>query len=220
MRTTGGDVFVHLRCAERDHLYHAVVAVEREASAAGATMEHTHGWRDGSAGRNNDLTGFEDGVQNCPATAVSREVFLPANSASACGSFLLAQTWRHNFTLWQSLPVAEQEAVFGRSKYTSARLPHPAPNAHSVKVSQSALGFDVLRLSSPYGQDQNNAGLIFLAYSKSGDRLVTMCESMVRGAPLGRDRLMGVSHCFASNLYYVPSANVLDRLLLPLILGK
>jgi putative iron-dependent peroxidase len=210
MATTGGDIFVHLRCAARDVLFRAVVDVK--AAAGDNVVRHVHGWRNGAAGRNDDLTGFEDGVENCPAAAVSREVFLPPGGDNACGTFLLAQTWRHNFTAWSSLSTPDQEAVFGRTKATSKRLGHPAPNAHVVKVSQRSLGFHVLRLSAPWGEDESDAGLIFLAYSNRGDRLAAMCAAMA-ARQTGRDRVMDISQCIESNLYYVPSADTMSLLI-------
>lgn len=73
------------------------------------------------------MTGFTDGTGN-PEVERDEEVgIIPDGQSGAGGSFCIAQRWVHDLPGFNALPLAEQEAVFGRTKKDSTRMdPQPA----------------------------------------------------------------------------------------------
>lgn len=71
---------------------------------------------------NRDSIGFIDGTEN-PALDEALDVALiPAGSPGAGGSPVFVQKWVHDLLAFEELPLAEQEAVFGRTRDDSTEL--------------------------------------------------------------------------------------------------
>lgn len=68
----------------------------------------------------------------------------------AGGTILLLQKWMHDANLWESLPLAEQERVIGRTKDDSTELPDKQPDSHVGSTDQERFG-KIFRRNMPYG---------------------------------------------------------------------
>ena len=69
-----------------------------------------------------DLTGFIDGTENPGLIDAPGFALIPDGSPGAGGTILLLQRWSHDAAAWESLPVARQEQVIGRTKPDSVEL--------------------------------------------------------------------------------------------------
>jgi porphyrinogen peroxidase len=158
--------------------------------------------------RDLDLTGFIDGTEN-PTLAEAASVALIAEpSPCAAGSILLLQQWEHEAPAWESLDVAAQEAVIGRSKADSGELdPRPA-SSHVARTDQEAFG-KIFRRNIPYGSVGRH-GTIFVGFAADQAILDRMLESMVGLGGQKRDALTRFTRALSGAYYVVPSA---DRLM-------
>ena len=65
---------------------------------------------------------LQEGVIDAPDIAV-----IPPDGPGAGGTILLLQKWSHDAAAWESLPVARQEQVIGRTKLDSVELEDRPP---------------------------------------------------------------------------------------------
>jgi putative iron-dependent peroxidase len=224
MEPTGGDLFVHAKCARRDGLYALtrafVGALNAGAAAPIAVIERTDcvdAWHNVVDGRNRDLTGYIDGTANCPPAEAARAALIARDPIHANGSFAIAQRWVHDLAAFGRLAPRQQDEVFGRTKEDSVRLPDAPPSAHAVRVDQKRLGYKVVRQAMPWG-DADRAGLFFVAFADDAAKLETMCRAMV-GLPVSpgdaggvADAVMRFSTPVSSNFWYFPSVGLLRAL--------
>ena len=119
MPATQHDAVLWLSGSEYDVVFdtarEAIAALEPLASVA----DETSSW---PYRHDRDLTGFIDGSENPDLVDAPEVAVIPAGRPGAGGSVLLLQKWSHDVRAWESLAVAEQEQVIGRTKDESVEL--------------------------------------------------------------------------------------------------
>jgi porphyrinogen peroxidase len=154
--------------------------------------------------RDLDLTGFVDGTENPTlAESVTAAVVEPGTPGDS-GSVLLLQLWEHDHERWESLSVADQENVIGRTKPASIELDPRPETSHVARTDQDTFG-KIFRRNIGYGTATRH-GTIFVGFSRDRARLDAMLASMIGldGGP--RDRLTDFTHAISGAYYFVPSA--------------
>jgi len=208
---TPHDVWVWLHGTGDDARFDATRAVV-SALAPVATLAHeVRGFVYHDA---RDLTGFIDGTEN-PPVEEAPSVALVAHGPGAGGSFVITQRWVHRLDAFQALPVAEQEAVIGRTKADSVELPADRlpDDAHIARMVVEVDGqeLEIFRRSVPYG-DVAEHGLFFVAFSADQSRFDAMLHRMYGTDDGTRDHLLEFSTPVTGATYFAPSLEALQRL--------
>ena len=89
-----------------------------------------------------------------------------ADGPAAGGSFVIGMRWIHDLERFDSLTVADQEAIVGRTKADSVELDPVPTDSHVGRVEltdESGEELAIFRRSVPYGS-LDEAGLFFLAF--------------------------------------------------------
>lgn len=160
-----------------------------------------------------DLTGFIDGSEN-PSLFDAPDVALIADgSPGGGGTVLLLQKWSHNVAAWESLSVAEQERVIGRTKDDSVELAFKAADSHVARTDQARFG-NIFRRNMPYGTVTNH-GTMFVGFSADQERLAAMLRSMAGLVDRVRDALTLYARPLTGAYYFVPSIGSLRRVSSP-----
>jgi putative iron-dependent peroxidase len=163
-----------------------------------------------------DLTGFIDGTENPNAEEARILAVLAEGQTGEGGSFVLTQRWIHDLDAFHALTVADQEAVFGRTKVDSVEIDDKPPTAHlSRVVIEDAAGeeIEIYRRSVPYGT-ATEAGLYFLAFTDDLTKIDRMLANMHGASPDGgHDRVVEFSQTVSGAYYFAPSAETLARIL-------
>jgi putative iron-dependent peroxidase len=180
----------------------AIAALARVASVA----EESSSW---PYRHDRDLTGFIDGSENPSLIDASEIAVIPDGSPGAGGTILLLQKWSHDATAWESLPVAQQEQVIGRTKGESVELEDRPANSHVSRTDQDELG-KIFRRNMPYGTVVDH-GTMFVGFSAEQQRLTTMLESMAGVTDGVRDALTHFTQPLTGAYYFVPSTDSLRR---------
>ena len=160
-----------------------------------------------------DLTGFIDGTAN-PTTLEAPAAALVADGPGAAGSHVLVMRWVHDLRAFDAQPVADQERVFGRSKWDSVEMEPDVkpPTAHIARVEiQDDAGDElpIYRRSVPYGTVEE-AGLYFVAFSADRARLDRMLGRMFGLEADGlHDHLLDFSRPVSGAIYFAPALHLL-----------
>jgi putative iron-dependent peroxidase len=156
-----------------------------------------------------DLTGFIDGSENPSLVEAAEVALIQPGEAGAGGSILLLQKWEHNTTMWESLPVKQQQTVMGRIKADSVEIENKAPDSHVASTDQDEFG-KVFRRNMPYGTVTNH-GTMFVGFSAEQQRLQKMLESMAGLKTGRRDALTRYTRPLTGAYYFVPSTELLRQ---------
>ncbi|HKN42417.1 MAG TPA: Dyp-type peroxidase, partial [Propionibacteriaceae bacterium] len=81
-----------------------------------------------------DLTGFIDGTGNPAPEDQHDRGIVPDGQPGSGGAFCIAQRWVHDLGYFNSLSLADQEALFGRKKADSTRLDVQPATSHLSHV--------------------------------------------------------------------------------------
>lgn len=208
--------------AEKDMIwemqFNARTALEGHMSVARETP--TFIWRDSW-----DLTGFVDGTGNPEDHRQPEVALVPDDQSGAAGSFAIAQRWVHDLTAFNALPVAEQEAVFGRQKAPAtdktATMPTTSHVAHVELREDGNHGHEgspkrneIARRSTPYAFHDGTVGLYFMAFCKDQAPLRERMNSMYNTDGSGiRDQLTDFSNPASGSFYFAPSVEDLNAML-------
>jgi putative iron-dependent peroxidase len=161
-----------------------------------------------------DLTGFIDGTANPSTLEAPAAALVPPGSPGAAGSHVLVMRWVHDLTAFDAQPIAEQERVFGRSKWDSIEMePGVKPaTAHIARVEiedDAGAELPIYRRSVPYGTVEE-AGLYFVAFSADRARLDRMLGRMFGLEADGlHDRVLDFSRPVSGAVYFVPALHLL-----------
>ena len=190
--------------------YDVIFDEAREAISALAPLtaiaDETSSW---PYRRYRDLTGFVDGSEN-PSLLEAADVALIAEGRpGAGGTILLLQQWVHDVTTWESLPVASQERVIGRTKPESIELTPQPPASHVARTDQAVFG-KIFRRNMPYGTVTDH-GTMFVGFSAEQRRLTAMLDSMAGVADGQRDALTRYTRPLTGAFYFVPSVESIGR---------
>ena len=181
----------------------AIAALARLASVA----EETSSW---PFRHDRDLTGFIDGTENPSLIDAPEVALIPEGNPGAGGTILLLQKWAHDAVGWESLPVARQEQVMGRTKLDSVELEDKAPESHVGSTDQDRLG-KIFRRNMPYGTVTDH-GTMFVGFSAEQRRLSAMLESMAGLTDGVRDALTRYTRPLTGAYYFVPSLESTRRM--------
>jgi putative iron-dependent peroxidase len=211
--STGGDIFLHVKSARPDFNLELARHFMASLGAAVRALEEAHGFRHRDW---RDLTGFIDGTAN-PAGRARRAAALigAEDPAFAGGSYVLAQRYVHDLERWSRLPVAQQEAIIGRTRRDSRELAHAPDSAHIRRAELHVDGREqpIYRQSLPYGTAAGESGLYFAAYARDTARFVGMLERMMGAAGDGvHDRLMEFTRPVSGAFFFVPGLKALKAL--------
>jgi porphyrinogen peroxidase len=160
---------------------------------------------------NRDPTGFIDGTEN-PEIDEALEVALYPDGGSA----VLVQKWVHDLRAFESLSVAEQEAVFGRTKSDSQELAEDVmpPTSHvSRNVIEDADGEElhIFRRNTPFAS-VSEAGTMYIGASGDPARTDLMLARMFGATGDGLiDHLTRFSKAVSGSYYFVPSMEGLTQ---------
>ncbi len=203
------DLFIWLHGEARDELFARALAWCDALSGVARLQAEEHGFRFRDS---RDLTGFVDGSAN-PKEDARLAAALIHDGPHAGGSFIMAQRWIHDLAGFNTLPVADQEQVIGRTKADSIELTGDAmpPDSHVSRtdIKRGGEAVKVYRRSSPVGRLQD-AGLYFLAFSADPDRFRWLLESMYGLTEDGlSDRLLGHSQPVSGSFFYAPPPSAL-----------
>ena len=157
-----------------------------------------------------DLTGFVDGTENPSLVEATGVVTIPDGRPGEGGSVLLLQQWEHDAIGWESLPVANQEAIIGRSKADSLELDPRPPTSHVARTDQEDF-WNIFRRNIAYGTLLRH-GTIFVGFCRDQQTLASMLESMVGIGDGPPDELTTVTRPLTGAYYFVPSAEALAEL--------
>ena len=180
----------------------AIAALDTLASAA----EETSSW---PYRHDRDLTGFIDGTENPSLIDAPEIALIPEGTPGAGGTILLLQRWAHDAAAWESLPVARQEQVMGRTKLDSVELEDKAPESHVGSTDQERFG-KIFRRNMPYGTVTGH-GTMFVGFSAEQGRLSAMLESMAGVTAGVRDMLTLYTRPLTGAYYFVPSTQSVRR---------
>ncbi len=112
-------------------------------------------------------------------------------------------------TAWESLSVAQQEAIIGRKKLDSVEIEDEAPESHVGSTDQDRFG-KIFRRNMPYGTVSSH-GTMFVGFSAEQGRLSAMLESMAGLNEGVRDALTQFTKPLTGAYYFIPSTESLRR---------
>jgi putative iron-dependent peroxidase len=204
MPATQHDAVLWLSGSAYDVIFDVARQAIAELRGLAEIVEETSSW---PYQHDRDLTGFVDGSENPSLIDAPELVLIPEGVPGEGGTILLLQKWAHDATEWESLPLAKQEQVIGRTKPDSVELEDKAPDSHVASTDQDEFG-KIFRRNMPYGTVTDH-GTMFVGFSSTQGPLAKMLESMA-GLPGGaRDALTLYTRPLTGAYYFVPST---DRL--------
>jgi putative iron-dependent peroxidase len=206
MPATQHDAVLWLSGSAYDVVFDVARAAVAALGAVASIAEEATSW---PYRHDRDLTGFIDGSENPSMIDAPEIAVIPDGSPGAGGTILLLQKWRHDATAWESLPVAGQEQVIGRTKDESVELDDKPSDSHVARTDQDRFG-KIFRRNMPYGTVTDH-GTMFVGFSAEQQRLTTMLESMAGLTDGVRDALTGYTQPLTGAYYFVPSTQSLRR---------
>jgi porphyrinogen peroxidase len=156
-----------------------------------------------------DITGFIDGTENPPTWDALDVALIPDGEAGANGSYVMTQRWVHDLDAFHTLPVAEQEGVFGRSKPDSIEMSDDAKPASAhiarVVIEEDGEELEIYRRSTPYFGIAEH-GLYFVAFSAERRRFELMLARMFgTSGDDGHDQLTDFTKPVSGSFWFAPS---------------
>ena len=162
-----------------------------------------------------DMTGFVDGTENPPVHEAHAAALVPDRDPGGGGAFAMTMRWVHDLEAFHRLPMAEQEAVIGRTKPDSVQLDPLPPRAHiarAVLSDRAGAELPIYRRSVPFGSAREQ-GLYFVAFSADPARFEGMLGRMFGLAADGvTDRLTEYSRPVTGSHWFAPSLEMLAGL--------
>jgi putative iron-dependent peroxidase len=209
---TEGDLHFHIRGDENSFCIDAAAAITDVLASAAICIEEVHGFRYWDS---RSILGFVDGTEN--PHGPDRQFFGMIGDEDpvyrGC-SYLFVQKYIHDLKAWKSLPVSEQEKVFGRSKENDIEMSDDVKpsNAHSA-LANVGDDFKIVRDNMPFGNmATNEMGTYFIAYASTFSTITKMLTNMFVGVPEGNyDRILDFSTPKTGTLFFVPTFEMLDQ---------
>jgi porphyrinogen peroxidase len=210
---TKGDLHFHIKGTASSICYDMAAALAQVLDPVAVCAEEVHGFRywDGRS-----ILGFVDGTENPEG---EKRAFFgligDEDPAYKGGSYLFVQKYIHDLRSFKSLPVEEQEKVFGRYKESDVEMPDGVKpsNSHSALAN---VGDDlkIIRDNMPFGNmSSNEMGTYFIAYASTFSTVKKMLDNMFIGSPEGNyDRLLDFSIAKTGSLFFVPSVSFLKNI--------
>jgi putative iron-dependent peroxidase len=206
MPATQHDAVLWLSGSAYDVIFDTARAAIAALDGIASVVEETSSW---PYQHDRDLTGFIDGSENPTLIEVPEIAAIPEGTTGAGGTILLLQKWRHDVTLWESLPVAVQEQVIGRTKDESVELDEKPNDSHVARTDQDEFG-KIFRRNMPYGTVTDH-GTMFVGFCAEQRPLQAMLESMAGITNGVRDALTKYTQPLTGAYYFIPSTQSLRR---------
>lgn len=168
-----------------------------------------------------DMTGFTDGTGNPEPERDTEVATVPDGKPGAGGAHIIAQRWVHDLVSFNDISVADQEAVFGRTKEGSVRLDDQPAGSHlshvelrEGKTADASKGKrnEITRRSTPYAFHDGTVGLYFIGFCKDQAPLRERMQAMYGQNGEVRDSLTDFSNPASGSFYFAPSEEVLSEL--------
>lgn len=207
--STQADILVWIQAASRSVVTDVLLETQRRLTNIASVQLDLPGFIYHDS---RDLTGFVDGIGNPRGDAAVRAAVVPDGQPGAFGSYVLTQKWVHDLAAFNALSVAEQEAVFGRTKeeaveFDEARMP---PCSHVGRTDHAEM--KIWRHSVPFA-NSGEQGLYFTGFGRDQQRLSGLLERMYgRDADGLVDDLTRFSIPAMSSYWFAPSADWFDCL--------
>jgi len=213
--STAGDVLFHIRAHRFDLCFELAQRLLGRLVEQAVVVDEVHGFRSFDE---RDLLGFVDGTENpAGATALDAVVIGEEDPDFAGGSYVVVQKYLHDLSLWDTLPVEEQERVIGRSKLSDIEMPDDVKpsNSHvalNTIVDDNGDQLQIVRYNMPFGRvGMGEFGTYFIGYARSPDVIEQMLTNMFIGNPPGNyDRILDFSKAVTGNLFHTQTADFLD----------
>ena len=206
MPATQHDAVLWLSGSAYDVVFDVARGAIAELAAVGSVASETSSW---PYRHDLDLTGFIDGTENPTLVEAQELVLVPDGRPGSGGTILLLQKWAHDATAWESLPVAEQERVMGRTKPDSVELEDKPADSHVASTDQEVFG-TIFRRNTPYGTVTDH-GTMFVGFAAEQRPLAAMLESMAGLTSGTRDALTRYTTPLTGAYYVVASIEALAR---------
>jgi putative iron-dependent peroxidase len=214
---TPGDLLFHIRATRMDLCFELATHIVTRLGGAATAVDEVHGFRYFDE---RDLLGFVDGTENPAGPAAAEATIIgDEDPAFAGGSYVIVQKYLHDLATWNAMPVEQQERIIGRAKLSGIELddsvkPSYAHNALTAITDDDGEEIRILRDNMPFGSvGSGEYGTYFIGYTRSPDVIEQMLVNMFAGSPEGNyDRLLDVSRAVTGNLFFVPSAGLLEGL--------
>ena len=215
--STPGDVLFHIRASSLDFCFELATRLMQRLGGAVSVQDETHGFKFFD---NRDLLGFVDGTENPVGLDLDAAVFIgDEDPGFAGGSYVIVQKYLHDLAAWEAIPTEQQERIIGRHKLSDVEFPDKdkASYAHNVLTNiedASGQALEILRDNMPFGSAaRGEFGTYFIGYAREPGRIETMLDNMFLGDPPGNyDRLLDVSRAVTGCLFFIPDADMLDRI--------
>jgi porphyrinogen peroxidase len=212
--STPGDLLFHIRATRMDLCYELATVVMTQLAGAVDAVDEVHGF---SYFDQRDVIGFVDGTENpTGALAVAATLVGAEDPAFAGGSYVIVQKYLHDLAAWDTIAVAEQERIVGRTKLGNIELDDEAkpPYAHNAltKIVRDGAEVKILRDNMPFGAPGTGEhGTYFIGYCRTPSITEEMLRHMFVGNPEGvYDRLLDISRAVTGCLFFVPPAGMLE----------
>jgi porphyrinogen peroxidase len=204
MPATQHDAVLWLSGSAYDVVFDVGRAAIAELQSLATVVEETSSW---PYRHDLDLTGFVDGTENPTLIEAPEFVLIPDGDPGAGGTILLLQKWEHHASVWEALPLTEQERVIGRRKADSVELDDKPADSHVASTDQDRFG-KIFRRNTPYGTVTDH-GTMFVGFCSAQAPLATMLESMAGLTSGARDALTYYTRPLTGAYYFVPSTDAL-----------
>lgn len=213
--STPGDLLFHIRAETLDVCFELAGRVLKAMSGAITVVDEVHGFKFFD---NRDLLGFVDGTENPdgPPAAIATQIG-DEDRDFAGGCYVHVQKYLHDMDSWDSLSVAEQERVIGRTKLEDIEFPDDTKptNSHvALNVIEDADGnqLQIVRANMPFGEiGRAEYGTYYIGYSRSPVVTEKMLRNMFIGDPPGNtDRILDFSTAVTGTLFFTPTVDFLD----------
>jgi porphyrinogen peroxidase len=212
---TPGDLLFHIRAEAMDVCFELAGRILKAMAGAVTVVDEVHGFRYFD---NRDLLGFVDGTENPDGpVAVGATAIGDEDPEFAGSSYVHIQKYVHDMASWESLSVAEQERVIGRTKLEDIELdddvkPSNSHVALNVIEDDDGNELKIVRANMPFGElGAGEFGTYYIAYSRTPEVTEQMLRNMFFGDPPGNtDRILDFSTALTGGLFFSPTIDFLD----------
>ncbi len=212
---TAGDLLFHIRAETMDVCFELAGRIAKAMAGAVIVVDEVHGFQFFD---NRDLLGFVDGTENPDGPVAIKSTQVGDEDPDFAGScYVHVQKYVHDMAAWESLPVTEQERVFGRTKLEDIEFDDdkkPANSHLALNVIEDADGNErkIVRHNMPFGAvGAGEFGTYFIGYSRTPAVTEQMLRNMFLGDPPGNtDRVLDFSTAITGGLFFCPTVDFLD----------
>jgi len=214
--STPGDVLFHVRAKRMDMCFELVTHIMERIKDAVSVVDEVHGFRYFD---DRDVIGFVDGTENPRGGDAYDAALVGQEDAEfSGGSYVIIQKYLHDMERWNALSTEQQELIIGRKKLSDIELDDSVkpPSAHNAltTIVENGKEIKILRDNMPFGRPgYGEFGTYFIGFSRTPGTIEQMLENMFVGRPPGNyDRLLDFSRAVTGNLFFAPSASLLENL--------